>query len=165
MNRLAEHVRPIGAQEHRDLRAVQHGIEARRGMRFGADGIDAGIGTASVGQFLDALVNILLHEIDGDRACVRGHSQPLRHRVDGDHPFGTQQEGTPNGKLRHRAAAEDGDGLAAFDVAEFGAHVAGRKDVRQEQDLRVSQPVRNLDWAGIGKRNPEIFGLTSWVAT
>ena len=38
-----------------------------------------------------------------------------------------------------RAAAEYRDRLAAFDVAELGAHVAGREDVGQEQHLLVAQ--------------------------
>ena len=94
------------------------------GVRFGADGVDAGVGAAAVGQFLDALVNVLLHEIDGDGAGVTGHLQALGHGVDGDDALGAQQEGAADAELGDGAAAEDGDGLTAFDLAELGAHVA-----------------------------------------
>jgi hypothetical protein len=48
--------------------------------------------------------------------------------------------------------AEDGDRLAALDVAELGAHVARREDVRQEQDLLVGEVVLDLDRADVGER-------------
>ena len=35
--------------------------------RLGADGVDAGVGAAAVGQLLDPLVDILLHEIEDAR--------------------------------------------------------------------------------------------------
>ena len=99
-------------------------------MRFRADRVDAGVRTTSRGQFLDPLIDIVPHEIDGDGACVRSHLQPLGHRIDGDHPLGTEQKGAANGELGDRTAAEYGDRLAAFDIAEFRTHVPGRENVR-----------------------------------
>ena len=164
VDRLTQHMRTVRSQERRDLRAVQHGIKAGGGVRLGADGVDAGIGTAARGQLLDAFIDIVLHEIDRDRACVRGHLQPLGHRIDGDHPLRAQQEGAADGELGDRTAAEYGDGLAAFDVAEFRAHVAGRENVRQEQDLFVTQPCGNLDRADIRVGDTKIFGLAAGKA-
>ncbi len=131
------------------------------GVRLGADRVDAGVRAAAVRQLLDAVVDVLLHEIDRDRAGVRAPSQPLGHGVDGDDPLGAEQEGAADGELRDRSAAEDGDRLAAFDVAELGAHVAGREDVGQEQHLFVAQPCRHLDRADIGERHAQILRLAA----
>jgi hypothetical protein len=56
------------------------------------------------------------------------------------------------------------DCLSAFEVAEIRRHVAGRKDVGQEQDLLVAQSVRDLHRPYIGKRNAQIFGLAAVIA-
>ena len=77
---------------------------------------------------------------------------------------GAEQERAANGELPDRAAAPDRDRVARLDVAELGGHVAGRKDVRQEQDLLVGEAVGNLDRADVGIRNPHIFGLPARVA-
>ena len=40
-------------------------------------------------------------------------------------------------------------------------HVARRKDVREEQDLLVGQPVRHFDRSDIGIGHAQVFGLTA----
>ena len=129
--------------------------------RLGADRVDAGIGAAALRQLLDAVVDILLHEIERLGAGVAGQRQALRHGVDGDDPPGAQQEGAADRELADRAAAPDGDRVAGLDVAEIRRHVAGREDVRQEQHLLVGQPVRHLDRADIGIGHAQIFGLAA----
>ena len=57
-----------------------------------------------------------------------------------------------------------GDRVAALDVAEIGRHVAGRKDVGEEQHLLVGQAVRHLDRADIGIGHAQIFRLTAGIA-
>ncbi|MNI41017.1 hypothetical protein D3C73_952560 [compost metagenome] len=52
-----------------------------------------------------------------------------------------------------------------LDVAVFGGHVAGWKNVGEEQDLFVAQAVRHNDRANIGIRNAKILRLTAWEAT
>ena len=88
---------------------------------FGADRVDAGIGAAAVGQFHDAVVDILLHEIERLGAGLARQRQTLRHGVDRDHPLGAEQEGAADRELADRPAAPDRDGLAALDVAEIRA--------------------------------------------
>jgi hypothetical protein len=51
-------MRPIGPHEGCNLYAVDDGIEGGGGLRFGADGIDAAVRAATLGQFLDALVDV-----------------------------------------------------------------------------------------------------------
>ena len=85
------------------------------------------------------VVDILLHEIERLGAGRLRHRQALRHRVDGDHALGAEQEGAADRELADRAAAPDGDRVAVLDVAELGRHVAGREDVGEEQHLLVGQ--------------------------
>ena len=49
MNGLAQNVRTIRAHECGDLYSVDYGIEAGADVRFGADGIDAGVRTPPIG--------------------------------------------------------------------------------------------------------------------
>jgi hypothetical protein len=68
LDRLPQNMRTIRAHEGRYLDAVNHGIRACLGLGFGPDRIDAGIGAATLREFLDALLNIFLHEIQSDGA-------------------------------------------------------------------------------------------------
>jgi hypothetical protein len=52
----------------RNLHAIDDGIEAGTDVRFDTNGVDAGIGTAAIRQFLDTIVGILLLEIG--RQCA-----------------------------------------------------------------------------------------------
>ena len=144
--------------------SIDHGIGAGPGLRLGPHRVDAGVGTASLGHFLDAVVDILLHEIDGLRTGLCRQRQTLRHGIDGNHPAGAQEKGAADRKLPDRPAAPDGDGLAALDVAEFRAHVARGKDVREEQDLLVGQPFRHLDGPDIGIGHAQIFSLPAAIS-
>jgi hypothetical protein len=62
------------------------------------------------------------------------------------------------------AAAPDGDGLAAFKVAEVRRHETRGKDVRQEKDLFLGQSLRNLDRANVSIGDPEILRLAAGKA-
>jgi hypothetical protein len=72
--------------------------------------------------------------------------------------------GTGDRELADRSGAEDGDDLAATDVAELGAHVAGREDVREEQDLLVLEVVLDLQRADVREWHARILGLPAGVA-
>ena len=115
------------------------GVGAADRRRLGPDRVDTGVRAAAVRQLLDAVVDIVFHEIDRLRAGVARKRETLGHRVDGDDPLGAQQEGAADGELADRAAAPDRDRVAALDVAEVRRHVAGREDIGQEQDLLVAQ--------------------------
>ena len=52
--------------------------------------------------------------------------------------FGAQQEGALNRKLPDRAAAPDGNRLAALQIAKIRGHIAGWKYIGQEQSLFVA---------------------------
>ena len=73
--------------------------------------------------------------------------------------------GAFDGELADGAAAPDRDGLAALEVAEIGGHEARGKDVRQEKDLFIAEPLRHLDRTDIGIGLPEILGLAAGIAT
>ena len=130
----------------------------------GTHGVDAGVGAAAVGEILDAVVDILLHEIDGHGARVARELQALGHGVDGDNAGRAQQEGAADGELAHRAAPPDGDRVVGLYVAEIRRHVAGRENVREEQDLLVAQGLRHLERADIGIGHAHVFGLAAGVA-
>ena len=164
MDCLAQHVRPVGAHEGRDLDPVPTGVEARGRLGLGADRVDARIGAAALRQLHDAVVNILLHEIDRLGAGFARERKALGHGIDGENASGAEQEGAADRELPDRAAAPDRDRLAAFQVAEIRRHVAGREDVGQEKDLLVAQAVGNLDRTDIGVGHPQIFGLAAGVA-
>jgi hypothetical protein len=104
MNRMAQHVRPVGTHEGRDLDAVEDGIGARRGLGLGAHGIDAGIGAPAAGQVLNS-IDIVFHEVDRLRPGVARELQPFGHRVDRDHPRRPQQECAADGELADWTAA------------------------------------------------------------
>ena len=87
--------------------------------------------------------------------------EPFRNGVDRDHTLGTEQKRALDGELADGTAAPDRDRLAAFEIAEIGGHVAGRKDVRQEQHLLVAQSRRDLDGADIGVGHAQILGLAA----
>lgn len=56
------------AHECRDLDAIENRGDAGADVRFGTDRVDAGVGTAAAGQFLDAFVDIFLPKIERRRA-------------------------------------------------------------------------------------------------
>ena len=91
--------------------------------------------------------------------------ESLGHRIDGENTFRAQEEGAPDGKLPDRSAAPNRDSLAALQIAEVGRHVAGGKDVGQEEDLLVAEVPRHLDRAHVGIWHPEILRLAAGVAS
>jgi hypothetical protein len=135
----------------RNLHPVDGCVESGSGVGFGADGVDASVGSAALGLLLDPLVDVFLFEIEGNCAGFPRELETLRYRIDGDDAFGAKQEGAADRKLADRAAAPNRNRLAAFQVTEIGGHVASRENVRKEQHLLVAQAVRNLDRTDIGK--------------
>ena len=92
------------------------------------------------------------------------HPQPLGEAVDRDHPLGAHQ---PRALLRHQAhaaAAPDRDRVARLDVAEIGAHVAGRRRIREKQRRLVRHPVGNLEAVIVGKRHAHVLRVRARVA-
>ena len=113
------------------------------------------------GQFLDAVVDIFIQEIDRDGAGGARQFQSLRNRVDGDNALGPKQERAPDRHLSDRSAAPDGDRVTLLDVAEIRRHVAGRENVGEEQHLFVAQACRHLDRPDIGVGHAKILRLAA----
>ena len=99
-------------------------------MRLGSHRIDARIRTAALGQLLDALVHILLHEIMCLGSGRLRHGEPFRDSVDRDDPARPKQESAADRELPDRSTTPNGDGVAVLDVAEVGRHVACWEYVR-----------------------------------
>ncbi len=132
------------------------GLEAHR--------VHAGVGTASSRPLHQHVVHVGLLVIDGLRSSVPGHLQALGNPIDRQHLLRTEQEGASDRKLPHRAAPPNGDRIARLNVAVFSGHVAGRENVREEQDLLIGQSVFDFDRADVGKRHSSIFRLSAGEA-
>jgi hypothetical protein len=158
-------MRPVGAHKGGDLDPIDHAIRAGGGLGLGSYRINAGIGAASARQLLDALINILVLEIDHGGTSFAGHCHALGHGINGDHALGAEQKGASNGKLADRAAAPDGDRIALLDVAEIGRHVTGRENIGQEQRLIVGHAVGNFNRTDISVGHTQILGLAAGKPT
>src|SRR3954451_8139958 len=166
-DRVAQRVAAVGLRAARLLHAVG-GVQravAVRGLE--ADGVDDGVRPAPAGEHLELLDDVgVLREVDdvGRAGAVARHLEAVVVLVDRDDLLGAEQDRARDRELADRARAEDGDRLAAGDVAELGAHVAGREDVREEQDLLVLDVVLDLDRADVGERDARVLGLAAGVA-
>lgn len=88
----------------------------------------------------------------------------LRNGLDGDDPFCTQQERALDRELADGTAPPDRDGFAALQIAEVRRHKARGKDVRQEEDLFVAEPLRHLDRTDVGLGHAQVLRLAAGVA-
>ncbi len=104
-------------------------------------------------------------EVDDVRARGRGHGQAGRLAVDGDHLLRPEQPRAPDRELPHRPASPHGHHVAVLDLAVLRGHVAGGKDVGQEENLLVAQPGRDLQWAHVRERYAHHLRLPARVAT
>ena len=155
---------PIGRQESCRLDLVNHGIGRTVSGRLAADRVDATVGTAFAGTLHQFVIDIGLREIDGLGAARLCHGKPFRNFINRDDPASSQHQRGADGELSDRTAAPDRDRVARLDLRIDGGHVAGRKNVGQEQRLFVSDAVGNLDRADVGHRHAKIFGLAAGVA-
>ncbi len=137
-DRLAEREGTLGLAPHRLLHAVVR-VQRSVVVRLHPDGVDARIRAAAAGQLLQDLRNavdlLVVQRLD---AGVRARDlEALVEPVDDDDALGAEQLRARGCELSDRAGAPDRDDLAAGDVAHLSARVAGREDVRQEQDALV----------------------------
>src|SRR5919199_2391743 len=145
---------------HRVQRAVSVG-----GLH--PDAIDDRVGAAAAREDLELLDDVrVLAEVDrvGGARAVERHLEPVVVLVDGDDALRAEHHGAGDGELPDRPGAEDGDHLPALDLAELGAHVARREDVREEQHLLVREVVLDLDRADVGERDARVLGLAAGVS-
>ena len=87
---LTQDMWPVGAHERRYFDTIHHRIQARFGLGLRADRIDAGVRAPAFCQFLDAIINVLFHEIERGRSRLLRQSQALGHRVYCNHAFGAE---------------------------------------------------------------------------
>ena len=80
----------VRAHKGRDLDPIPPRVEAGGRFGFSTDGIDAGVRPSTFRQLRDAVVDVLLHEIDGLGARLARKRETLGHRIDGQNPFGTE---------------------------------------------------------------------------
>jgi hypothetical protein len=133
-------------------------------VRFGADRIDAAVRPATVGHLHEAVIDLHVVEVDRLRLTVLlGHSQALSHTIDRNDASRAEHPGTLHCELPDRAATPHRHRVTRLDPAVLRRHVAGGKDVGQEQHFLVRNPVRNLDRGHVGKRHAQVLGLTARV--
>ena len=110
---------------------------------------------------LSALQHVLLFVVDGvpGPRPLPGHLEPVGKPVDRDDPFGAEQVRARDGELSDRTSTPHRDHVALLDVAHLGAHVAGRKDVREEEHLLVRHAGGHLERTNVGERHARILGL------
>jgi hypothetical protein len=166
-DRVAQGVATIGLRPRRLLDPVDRVHEAVTVRGLHPDGVDHRVGPAPAGQLLELLddVGVLgeVHDVGRPR-LVPSHLQAVGVLVDRDDPLSAEHHGAGDRELPDRPRTEDGDDLAAGDLAEVGAHVPRREDVGEEQDLLVGQIVLDLDRTDVGERHPGVLRLAPRVA-
>jgi hypothetical protein len=73
-------------------------------------------------------------------------------------------ENAADRELAHRAASPHRNGFASFEGEKVGSHIAGRKNIGEEQHLFVAEALRHLDRADIGVGHAKIFRLPAGIA-
>src|SRR5579862_6229032 len=163
-NRLAQHHGPVGFHHQGGLHLVVHTLQLI-GVGFEADGVDAGVRTDTAGQVFHGRehADIVFGVVDGDGSERAGHLQAFGNAVDGDDARGAKHEGTGDGELADRAASPDSNDIAFLNLRILRGHVAGGKDVGEEEHFFVGEVALNLQRADVGEGHADILGLTSGV--
>src|SRR5215831_5963423 len=165
-DRFAEGVRPVGGEIGRDFHLVEHGIDAAPPVRLRAHRVDAAIRPASRREREEPLVDVAILEVDRLRAAARlGHAEALGHPIHRDHASRPQHPRALDAELAHGTTSPDGYGVARFDVRVLRGLVARGKDVGEEENLLVTQLVRDLERTHVRERHAEVFRLASREAT
>src|SRR5438270_13114581 len=102
-------------------------------MCFHAYSVHAGVRTnvaCHVFKELHHVIRFLV--IDDFRSSLLSQLQAVVEAVNSDHAFSSQKKSATDGELAHGTAAPDGHGVARPDIAVFGAHVPGRKDIGEK---------------------------------
>ena len=161
---LAERVRAIGGEIHRRLGAVVPGVEGGA-VRLEAHGIDAPVGTLTAGQGAKRVRHVDFHVVeDLGLALRRSHREPLRKAVDGNDALGAEQICALDGELTDGTAAPDGHRIARLDLAVLRGHVAGWKNVGEEQHLFIGEGFGHLDRPDVGERHANVLRLPAGVS-
>ncbi len=160
-NRFPQHVRAVRRQVYSCFHLVDDGVETARAVCFTSDGIDAAVGSSTRRHHHQAVVDVVLAEVDRFGAGRLGHAHALRHPVDRDDVPRAEHLRAAYRELTHGAASPHGHEVALFDAAVLGGHVSRREDVGQEQDLLVGQRTLDPDGADVRMRHAQVLGLTA----
>src|SRR6185437_7136970 len=115
-------------------------------VAFHAYRVDAGIGPPAARHDFQRLPHVHLLVVQRlGIGPLTGLAQPCRKAVNRDHPLRAEEPRTLDCKEAHRAASPYRDGIALVDAALLGCHVAGWKDIRQEEYLLIAQVLRDCD--------------------
>src|ERR1041385_1165112 len=128
VNHLTQHQRPIRFEHQRLFRPV---IKMFRtgAVRFHTDSIDACVGPAAAGHFLQRFENVALFAVDRFGATfLVGLPEARNNAIDRNYPFGSQHERAFQGQQTNRTASPNGDGVAGLNIAILGSHVARREN-------------------------------------
>jgi hypothetical protein len=109
-------MQPVRSQESRDLDAVP--TESALAKVFGSVPT-ASMQASAPRQLLDALVDVLLAEIERFGSSAPRERQALSDRVDRDDAFRAEEEGAADRELPDRPVAPDRDRIAFLNVAEL----------------------------------------------
>src|SRR3954471_4017507 len=85
--------------------------------------------------------------------------------IDCDHPLGAEQERAADCKLADWATSPDRNHVTRLDLAIFCRHVAGRKNIREKQDVFVVHSVRYFERTNINKRHARELCLSAGITT
>src|SRR5579875_1911943 len=121
-------------------------------MRFKPHGIDDGIRSSAVRQFLEHVLKVLgLAVVDGLRRCMLPNVvETVLLAIDDDYSIRTQMEGACRRHLPDWTGTPDGDGLTAFDLTIVCREITGGKRVGQHDRLVRRQTLRNLESVRVG---------------
>ncbi len=81
--------------------------------------------------------------------------------IDRDDAIRAEQSGARDRELSDGTRAPHRDHLSRLDVAHLGTHVAGRKNVGEEEHLLIAQVRWYPDRTDIGERDAHVFGLSA----
>src|SRR6187551_3916599 len=132
-------------------------------MRLEADRVDASVRSTTSGHLLQGLVYVRFLIVDdvGRAGFFGSHLQTVGVAIDRDHPFCAKELGARNRELPDWTRTPNRDDLPGLNVAHLCAHVAGGKDIGQEEYLLIAQVSRHLDRANVGKRDARVLRLSA----
>ena len=128
----------VGDADQDDGAGQVAGVEGLGEGFRAADGVDDDVGAVAVGEGLDAFDGVLLLGVDGvGGAELAGPFEFSVVDVDGDDRRRPGEAGTGDGGVADPAAADDGDGVAAADLAgvDRGAETGHDSAAEQPGDL------------------------------
>ncbi len=142
------------------------GVDEPVAVGLEPDRVDARVRSSPARELEESLTHVLGGVVDDvGRARARPrHLEAVVEAVDRDHPLRSEHACARDRELADRPRAPHRDRVAALDVAHLRAHVAGREDVGEEQDLLVVEAGRDLQRPHVRERHADVLRLPARVA-